>query len=119
MSPYKTAAFKYVFPKLYPSNFHFECGDGWFKLLWEMSEKLAALKQDEIVAAQIKEKYGTLRAYFDFGFYVEGKYSEARDIINQYEWASSEICEDCGAAGRERDGGWVRTLCDDCCGEER
>lgn len=111
MNAYKTAAFKYVFPKMYPPNFYFECGDGWFKLLWEMSEELNALGV-ETEATQIKEKYGSLRAYFHCS-------NLAQEIINRYEEKSAEICENCGKKGEERGGGWIRTLCDDCNGRRK
>jgi hypothetical protein len=35
-------------------------------------------------------------------------------LVSKAEAASYEICEGCGAPGKLRGRGWVRTLCDDC-----
>lgn len=58
------------------------------------------------VAVQVKEKFGTLR------FYVFGARDEAYHYIAFAEAMSARTCEECGAPGRSRGGGWVRTLCD-------
>lgn len=80
-------------------------GDGWFGLLLEASIALEALGQG-IVALQVKEKFGTLRLYTN----VVNDESDA--IIRRAEERSARECEECGAAGIPRDGGWVQTLCD-------
>lgn len=55
---------------------------------------------------QIKEKFGGLRYYIDGGDeYIAG-------MIDFAEYMSVKICEECGAPGRQRSGGWIRTLCD-------
>jgi hypothetical protein len=62
----------------------------------------------QMTFTQIKEKYGTLRVYYRGGDdYCQG-------IIAMAEHMSSVTCEDCGVPGKVRDGGWIRTLCDDC-----
>ena len=53
---------------------------------------------------QIKEKYGSLRLY-DVG--------EDSPLESVTDHLSTCICEECGAPGRERDDGWIRTLCDE------
>ncbi len=58
------------------------------------------------VAVQVKEKFGTLR------FYVHGGDSRAHHHIEFAEALSGSTCEQCGAPGKTRGGGWVRTLCD-------
>lgn len=86
------------------------CGDGWFKIIEELSEKLS--KFEGVEAAQVKEKFGGLR------FYVDGttqeNYKEVHKIISEYEALSYKTCENCGEVGEVRKGGWVRTLCDKC-----
>lgn len=82
-------------------------GDGWFNLLLEASEALEALDQD-IVALQVKEKYGTLR------FYTSGYSDEAEDIIARAEARSAVECEDCGAEAILRGKHWFTTRCDHC-----
>ena len=57
--------------------------------------------------AQIKEKFGGLRFYYDGGNdVVDGMVTMAES------WAS-RTCETCGEKGHQRGGGWVRTLCDE------
>lgn len=58
------------------------------------------------VAVQVKEKFGTLR------FYVNGGNEKAYNYIEFAEALSGSTCEECGAPGTTRGGGWIRTLCD-------
>ena len=84
----------------------FECGDGWFDLIKELSEKLEPLG---IVAAQVKEKFGSLR------FYTMGEPIEIADkvdaLIDKAEDKSLETCEVCGEPGELNDGGWLSVRC--------
>lgn len=60
----------------------------------------------QVVAVQVKEKFGTLRFYYNGGDeYISG-------ITTMAEYMSGATCEECGGRGRRRDGGWVQTLCD-------
>lgn len=96
----------------------FDCGDGWFKLIWDLSEKLEKLiieykKQypdDEYypAASQVKEKYGTLRFYMNF------ETDEMRKLIDQAEKLSAKTCEVCGKRGKARGYSWIQTLCKKC-----
>jgi len=63
----------------------------------------------QVVAAQIKEKFGTLR------FYCEGvQEPEISGMIDIVEIISGHTCELCGNPGKLRtDRSWIRTLCDD------
>lgn len=105
-----------TFPKLYSKYdsdpkqtamcWGFECGDGWFQLIKELSEKLEPL---DVVAQQVKEKFGGLR------FYVEYGTDEVFDIIEEFEDRSFHVCEACGQPGVLRtDRHWYATLCDEC-----
>ena len=85
--------------------FGFECGDGWFDIIWDLSAKLEPLG---VIASQVKEKYGTLR------FYIYNGSDEAFDLIDQAELASGRTCEECGEPGKTTDMGWARTLCSSC-----
>jgi len=61
---------------------------------------------EQVVIAQIKEKFGGLRFYYDGGDdYISGMVTMAET------WAGS-TCETCGEKGTRRGGGWIRTLCD-------
>lgn len=86
------------------------CGDGWFNIIKDLSEKLS--KFEGVEAAQVKEKFGGLRFYVD-GTTTEN-YKEVHKIISEAERKSFETCENCGEPGKQRGGGWIRTLCDKC-----
>ncbi len=66
----------------------------------------AAAREALPVLVQVKEKFGGLR------FYVDGGSNELQAQIELAEAMSYRTCETCGAPGRPRSGGWVRTLCD-------
>jgi len=72
-----------------------------------MAEGLREVKQpcEQVVAAQVKEKFGTLR------FYVNGGDDTTRGMIQMAEAMSACTCEDCGAPGTTGGHGWIRTLC--------
>jgi hypothetical protein len=94
-----------------------ECGDGWYGLIKAASELISLhmkrVQQEnpnaKFVWAQIKEKFGGLRLYYD-GYsddYIRGVLSMA------YELAFI-TCEVCGSPGEQRSGGWIVTQCDNC-----
>lgn len=85
---------------------------------WQRDQVLSNMKDPEpqcfpvprkmnVVATQLKEKYGTLR------FYVYGADDYVNGLIQMAEAMSVVTCETCGAPGEEREGGWIRTLCDE------
>ena len=82
------------------------CGDGWYELLRETCDKLKDFPTVEFV--QIKEKFGGLRIY------ARSASEDGWYILNEAEDKSYSICEVCGAPGKVRTGGWIKTLCDDC-----
>ena len=60
----------------------------------------------DVVVAQIKEKFGGLRFYYDGGDdTVDG-------MVRMAESWAARSCEECGQPGTSRNGGWIRTLCD-------
>jgi len=62
---------------------------------------------EQVVAIQVKEKFGTLRFYFGGGdAYIDG-------IISMAESMSARMCEECGAPGTSTSGGWIQTLCEE------
>lgn len=99
----------------------FECDDGWYKLLDECMEKMQYFcdlcfyrsgKRVQVVADQIKEKYGDLRFYVSV---YEAENIEDRiidDIIFEAERKSRNTCEVTGENGVLcKRGGWFKTLC--------
>ena len=104
------------FPKMFANKYGgFACGKGWWPLLEKLCETIQhhvdhKQKQGDdcpqVVIEQIKEKFGTLRFYYQGGDdYIYGAVSLAENLTGQ-------LCEDCGGLGKRRSGGWVRTLCD-------
>ena len=61
----------------------------------------------QVVAVQVKEKFGGLR------FYVDGGDDVVYGMIQMAESLSTVTCEECGKPGIQRSGGWIRTLCDE------
>lgn len=107
-----------AFPKLYaerilPATHTCMCwgictGDGWFQLIWDLSEKLEPLCNEQRRATQVKEKFGTLR------FYITGN-EEMYKHVSEAESKSSTICEYCGDSARPCiKSGWLATACEKC-----
>jgi hypothetical protein len=107
----------------------FECSDGWFNLIDKLSKKLEEFNKRNfgfiIKAAQVKEKFGTLRFYYDtiftgeegenkFGFDPEIAQDIVQNLVTIAEWESEHTCEKCGKRGKIREGGWIMCLCDEC-----
>jgi hypothetical protein len=60
---------------------------------------------EQVVVAQIKEKFGGLRFYYDGGDeYVRG-------LVTMAELWAGRTCEVCGERGSIGGDGWVTTLC--------
>lgn len=94
----------------------FECGDGWFDLIYDLSKKLEKLileipeeARNKYGASQVKEKFGELR------FYLKAGTDEMFELCDEAEDKSGTICEKCGAPGKIRNQrGWLSCLCEDC-----
>jgi hypothetical protein len=100
-----------------------DVSDGWEKLLENLCARLAGIERltgVKVIARQVKEKYGTLRFYYDVnpGTVPGDIASLAEDLIDQIvskaEHDSGHTCESCGELGKIRDSGWTVTLCDNC-----
>jgi hypothetical protein len=103
-----------------------DCEDGWFDLLdtlcgeiqrhvdWKSKDLSQEEKESlQVVASQVKEKFGTLR------FYYYGGDDTTDGMIDMAEALSAKICEDCGVPGQLRTNGWHRTVCDSCEGKRK
>jgi hypothetical protein len=103
----------------------FECGDGWFNILNMLCQNIQhhidwANRESEVVPQvvlqQVKEKFGTLR------FYYQGGDDYIRGMVSLAESMSGVTCEGCGnqaetnwpKAENGGIGGWVRTICAPC-----
>lgn len=113
MNKENTEKLRNDFPNLYQNfnslKIHFECMDGWFSIIYELSEKISKL-DPECVALQVKEKFGGLR------FYTSPTTNEVNNLINEYGNKSYKICERCGTEDgvKQRGGGWIHNFCDFC-----
>ena len=126
------------YPKIFPNPgsrdsamyWGLACGDGWYNVLntlcstiqnhldWRNCEGQYAHVLEhrsklqtpvpQLVADQIKEKFGTLR------FYCHGGDEYCRGAISVIESLTHKMCEDCGNVGEHRQHGWVATRCDPC-----
>jgi hypothetical protein len=80
---------------------------GWYGLVRELCVRLTVQFPD-VRCVQIKQKFGGLR------FYADNAPDEAWALIDEYAQRSFSVCEQCGAAGSLRGGGWLLTLCNGC-----
>ena len=96
---------------------------GWFALVDRLCTDLESLlghRTDSFVVAQVKEKFGSLRFYYDWN----GGHGEAdtqatplaeqlRTLIDAAREQSNRICQKCGApAVLASHGGWTAALCE-------
>lgn len=90
-----------------------ECGDGWYPLVRQLDEALRSIAPD-YEAAQVKEKFGTLRFYVHTFDLDEDAQKQFEQLITAAEDESARTCESCGQPGRLRnDRRWLKTLCDE------
>ena len=115
--------------------FGLECGNGWYWLIDQLCQSIqshvdnieesAKIRNSarltgsvlgppeetdrQVVAEQVKEKFGGLR------FYVEKADDEVYGMIELAEHMSYSICERCGSNNASPNSdGWIRTLCPKC-----
>ena len=130
-----------------------ECGDGWYGILDNLCGYITylqtsvryylGLRKDikdgkfnvefscpDVVFMQIKEKYGTLRVYWNFAEienydelksrlekpeeldeYIDKYYNKIENVIDFCEYLSSKTCEMTGKPGKLYSKGWCVTLC--------
>lgn len=111
----------------------FEHGDGWYQIIdslcaniqhhidWQHKNKEFDLKWNQehpdeqravrepipqVVATQVKEKFGGLRFYYDGGD------DQIYGMVRMAESWAAHTCETCGAPGKLRGHGWMYTACD-------
>jgi hypothetical protein len=107
---------KQDYPKLLKRIAYFEHNSGWEKLLRNLFdgivgyEKIAKSDYIPVYFVQIKEKFGTLRAYF------EGGDEEVIKMVDEAEGISGQTCEVCGKLETSKirsHKGWFYTSCDE------
>lgn len=90
-----------------------ECDDGWFDLLNELCTEIQSYLDKkkgckQVVAAQVKEKFGGLRFYYDGGD------EQTEKFVMKAEQESEKICEMCGNKGEIGGDYWLKCLCEKC-----
>jgi len=100
--------------------------DGWLPLLDKLMHCLQFHHDKngypQVVADQIKEKFGTLRFYYhteenDTNHPYKGETRSSdylSGIISFAESMSSMICENCGDHGEITRNGWIKVRCKNC-----
>lgn len=109
--------FKYAKEKsdpIMPMAFGCSCGDGWYSIINHLCKMIQndvnRNDRTQVVAVQVKEKFGGLR------FYIDGGSEKTYDIIDFFESLSYIVCEKCGTTGAEtrNTGSWIFTRCEAC-----
>ena len=115
-----------------------DCPEGWLDILTNLCNKLELLNNTvckenkvKIVATQVKEKFGTLRFYFDLTPFWEEEtdentynliYDMVSDLINYAEHKTSNVCQVCGKPfwyekDKKVSKGWIGYYCEKCATE--
>jgi hypothetical protein len=105
------------------------CDSGWDWILDDLDRKLSYL-DPEYQINQVKEKFGTLRFYYQAQATKDVVFELMDDAVRTAEHYSAYTCEACGkcsvygseskgivfdsTAGRKLSSGWFKTLCDSC-----
>lgn len=127
MNPGNTQKLYEAFPNLYRGRnktpqdssmcWGFACDDGWFDLIWNLSQKIEDAAQNQGIdrqsdawpeAMQVKEKFGRLR------FYLSDRQGEFAEILKEAAELSEHTCEQCGLPGAlvSSERRVVQTLCE-------
>jgi len=109
MNHKNSAAIVAINPDLFNIS-HFECGNGWFKILKIL---FTSIRSAPIKIDCVKEKFGGLRVYYSNNTDTELAYVD--DAIREAEVASLHTCEMCGKPGSlSTKRYWIKTLCVEC-----
>lgn len=119
------------YPRLFAGeNIGLSVGPGWWVALdncfKEIDALVSAVPGAVFNAAQIKEKFGGLRFYFDIspeddyggdpealGLAIGELYEKCYEATARAEIAAANGCEHCGEPGTRKEvRGWLRTLCE-------
>lgn len=96
-----------------------ECGDGWEPLIRNLCSCIQSyidsnkhLEISQLEVTQVKEKFGTLRFYYEGGDRLIG------GMVWLAEYVSGKTCEECGKYGKRGIRyNWYSTKCDGCAKE--
>lgn len=116
MIPEKQVFLREKYPQIFPHEFRFMCGDGWFDIIDALCYQIQQYEQLErsqesirVSVSTVKQKFGGLR------FYTDNQDEMITGMIRVAEAISYKICENCGNSGKcNSTAGWYFTLCDKC-----
>jgi len=80
--------YKFLNKKTLPNDF--ECGDGWYKLVYDMCKELKPAVPSDFIITKVAEKYGDLEIHSKNGT------MQTRVILDEYNTQSMELCDACG-----------------------
>ena len=124
-----------AYPKIFSQPFGGFCvGDGWYHILETLCRRIQAVIDNreqhilwlqkegreiniepipQVVVAQIKEKFGGLRFYYD------GGNEEISGMVEMAESWAIQSCETCGNRGKMRGRSWFYVACDEHAKEDK
>lgn len=120
MNPENTNRLFEDFPELYRGRYlpvtenlmslGFCCGDGWFEILYTLSQQIQQYNLEHpeaaVIAVQVKQRFGELR------FYVNPPIAEVAAMIAEATARSLQTCELTGRPGGLcQRSGYYQTLC--------
>lgn len=88
-------------------------GPGWHRIIEEGIVVLLKLGWTGGIY-QVKEKFGTLRFYWNNNIENPQLAHAADCVVYEMERQTGQYCEECGNSGTQYGGGWVLTLCKEC-----
>jgi len=100
----KSALIEYHSMGKKPTDWHMDCVE---QDLERKQFRKVEPETHQVVAAQVKEKFGTLRFYINAGDDV------AYALVSLAESMSARTCETCGSPGKSRGRGWIYVACDE------
>lgn len=98
----------------------FECGDGWFDLIYQLSLDIEAVAREYGLSPdspewpkcrQVKEKLGSLRFVVFANEQHRAMYERISELINSAYECSSKTCEYCGKPGELVTNRGIAVLC--------
>lgn len=106
---------KVKYPLMYDEAYDLWVDEGWHPIILTLTKRIQSRIDwsikigqpiEQVKVAQIKEKFGGLRFYFDGGDdYIDGMVAMAES------WAQN-TCEMCGDRATKQTTGWIKNVCD-------
>jgi len=129
--PWTTVSYNAVEPwRTEGSNWFNEIPRGWGNLCYMYLNRLTHLLdayerynvKEHLMIEQVKEKFGSLRFYYDFLPWEENEieppewfFEKFNNVVASFEDMTAYVCYNCGTVENlETYGGWIHTACPEC-----